>query len=345
MIKNERCCEFIKKLPKAELHVHIEGTMEPSQLHLIAERNKIAIPPHTLDQAGTSYLFTDINSFVTAYMQATQVLCKEQDFYDIMHAYLKKVAQQGVLHTEIFFDLQTYMPRGIAPEIIINGMHRALVDGKKQFGISGALIMCFMRHLGVGDAFKALELLRGYNDKVIGVGLASVEKSNSLLLFQPVLAKARAYGFHIVAHAGEQGAGDEAAIGEAITKLHLERIDHGIDCMRDVHLVKELAQLRMPLTVCPLSNVVLGYVKKLEDHPLKAMFDAGLNISINSDDPAFFGGYIGDNYCAAATVLGFSCSELVAVAHAAFEASFLGQAGKDACLAVLSDYVADHSCK
>ena len=342
-MKNLNCKRFITNLPKAELHVHIEGTMEPSQLRVFAERNKIAVPAGVLDASGQRYLFSDLASFLKAYLQATTVLQTEQDFYDLTFAYLKKVAQQGVLHTEIFFDLQSYLPRKVAPATIINGMHRALVDGKKQLGISGFLIMCFLRNLSEEDAFKALGLLDGFRDKVIGVGLAAVEEGNPPMKFTPVFAKAVALGFRTVAHVGE-GSHAVDFFHQAITQLGVERIDHGIACMSDAQLVRELAKKRIPLTVCPLSNVALGLYKKLEDHPLDEMFDAELMVTINSDDPAFFGGYILENYLAVADALDFSCSDLVVCARNSFTASFLSAAEKARCLAELDDYVEQHDC-
>ena len=337
------CKNFIEKLPKAELHVHIEGTMEPAQLLFFAERNKIKIPAHTLNQTKTAYAFSDFTSFCNAYWQATEVLRHEQDFYDLTYAYLEKISTQGVLHTEIFFDLQTYMPRNTDPAIIINGMHNALIDGKKHLGITGFLILCFLRHLSEADAFKVLELARPYKDKIISVGLAAIEEKNPPSKFEQVFAQAHTEGYRLVAHTGEDLA-HGAMIRQALEKLHVERIDHGIGCVNDPSLIQELAQKKIPLTICPLSNVVLGAIKKLEDHPLKALFDAGIITTINSDDPAFFGGYIADNYNVAAEVLGFSCKELVTCARYSFLASFLEEADKKNCLAKLNDYAKNHIC-
>jgi len=333
------CKEFITKLPKAELHVHIEGTMEPEQMIAIAERNKIKIPAGVLDSSG-NYLFSGYEEFIKTYIQATSVLCQEQDFYDITLAYLKKVAGQGVLRTEIFFDLQTYFSRNITPEIIINGMYTAFIEGKKRYHIDAAMIMCFIRNFSEENAFKALNLLQEYKDKVIGVGLASLEDNNPPIKFEHVFARARAQGYHLVGHAGESGT---EHIRDMITKLHCERIDHGVGCMYDPSLVQELAQLKIPMTVCPLSNVKLGIFKTLHEHPIKKMFDAGLNISINSDDPAFFGSYIADNYLAAQS-LGFSCRDLITCAGNGLQAAFVSEEIKKAYQVKLDEYSAGHAC-
>lgn len=340
-MKNITCSEFIKNLPKAELHVHIEGTMEPEQLFLFADRNKIKVPSNLITQEN-QYAFYDYNSFIDTYILATNVLQQEQDFYDLTMAYLKKAADQGVLHTEIFFDLQTYMPRNMAPEIIIDGIEQAIIDGQKQLGISAFLIMCFIRHLSENDAFKALELAHSKHSKIVGVGLASVEEGNPPSKFERVFAQARSYGYHVVAHAAEETDAGPAMIREALTKIGAERIDHGVGCMTDQDLVLELVHKQIPLTICPLSNIVLGGFEKLEDHPLKAMLDAGLMVSINSDDPAFFGGYIADNYQAVADALKLSCDDLVTCARNSFKSSFLDEQEKAVCVKKIDDYLLSH---
>lgn len=342
-MKHIDCKAFIEKLPKAELHVHIEGTMKPVQLRIFAQRNNVTLPAGTVSADGQAYVFHDYNSFINNYLQATLVLRHEQDFYDVTWAYLERVAKQGVLHTEIFFDLQTYMPRGIGPDIIVNGIHRALVDAQKILGVSGNLILCIIRHLSEEDGVKALELARPYRDKIVGIGLASIEDGNPPEKFARVFAQARAQGYHLVAHVAESLGGADM-IRQALSVLHVERIDHGIGCMSDPELVRELALKKIPLTICPQSNVVLGIYKNIAEHPLKKLFDAGVIITINSDDPAFFGGYIADNYQAAASALGFSCAELVTCARYSFQASFLDDEAKKKCLAQLDAYAAQHSC-
>lgn len=343
-MENTHCEKFIKNLPKAELHVHIEGTMEPDQLRLFAERNNVIVPPGTLTSDGTRYTFSDLSSFIDAYLQATLVLQNQQDFYDLTWAYLKKIAHQGAVHTEIFFDLQTYMPRSIGPEIIINGIHNALVDGEKEFGISGSLIMCIIRHLNEESGFKALELAHPYKDKIVGIGLASLEENNPSSKYERIFDHARAQGYHLVAHVAETSGNGAALIHQALRVLKVERIDHGVGCSDDQKMIRELAQKKIPLTICPLSNIALGYYTTIEQHPLKKMFDAGVITTINSDDPAFFGGYLADNYQAAADGMGFSCAELVTCARYSFEASFMTAAEKIRCLQKLEAYAAGHVC-
>lgn len=343
MIKNDSCLNFIAALPKAELHVHLEGTVSPDQYLLLARRNGISIPYSSVDEVKNSlYAFCDLPSFLSKYKQVMEVLCTEQDFYDLTFAYLRKAHAQGILHSEIFFDLQSYMPRGIGPSVIIGGMHRAFVDAQEQFGISASMIMCIMRNLSEEDAYKALALLDQFKDKVIGIGLANLEKDNPPSKFEYVFALARQKGYHLVAHAGEECGPDY--IRDAIIALHVERIDHGISCMRDVALVTTLALTQLPLTVCPLSNVVLGYAASLNTHPIKAMFDAGLLVTINSDDPAFFGGYCAENYVAVAQDLSFSCRDLVLCAANSIKASFCDDVTKQKYLSQLEYYASGHSC-
>lgn len=344
-MKSTSCREFIKNLPKAELHVHIEGTMEPQQLLLFAQRNKVTLLANTLTPDGKKYTFCDLPTFVDTYLQAAIALQTKQDFYDLTWAYLEKIAQQGVLHTEIFFDLQTYMYRSIGPEIIVDGIHEALIDGQKKFGISGKLIMCIIRHLNEESGFRALELARPYKDKIAAIGLASIEEGNPPSKYKRIFDQARKEGYHLTAHIAETSGGSGTFIREALETLGVERIDHGVGGHNDPALLQELAQKKIPLTLCPLSNIVLGYFKKIEDHPLKKMFDAGVITTINSDDPAFFEGYIADNYQAAADTLNFSCAELVTIARHSFEASFLSQKEKEGCLMRLEEYTAGHVCE
>lgn len=332
--------EIIKKnifsLPKSELHVHIEGTMEPEQFMLFAERNKVSIPHKTIEEAQEAYAFSGYQSFIDAYVHVTKVLRTEHDFYDLTWAYLKKVSTQGVMHTEIFFDIQTYMPRGIVPETIIMGIHQALIDGQKYFDISGAMIMCFIRNLSVENALCALKALSPFKDKVIGVGLASVEEGNPPSKFKDLFDQARKQGYHCVAHAGECS---PKMIQETIRLLHVDRIDHGIQAIHDPSLIRELVEKKIPLTVCPLSNVALGIVKDLVHHPLKKLLDSGVVVTINSDDPAFFHGYIAENYYAAFTQMGLSYSDLVQCARNSFQASFASEIRKRECLALLAQVV------
>lgn len=328
--------EFVYAIPKAELHVHLEGTMEPEQFMLFAERNKIAIPYTTVEEAKQAYNFSDYQSFINAYLQITNVLCTEEDFYDLTLSYLKKASSQGVVHVEIFFDLQTYMPRLIFAGTLIMGIHQALNDGKKLFGISGEMIMCFIRNLSQKNAFEALELSLPFKEYIIGVGLASLEEGNPPSKFADVFAQAEAYGYHRVAHAGEYSA---SLIREIIELLHVERIDHGIQAIHDSSLIQELIEKRIALTICPLSNLALGIVKNLESHPLKKMLDGGIIVTINSDDPAFFKDYIAQNYYAAADQMGLTLDDLIQCARNSFQASFTSDARKKECLEKLNVFV------
>ncbi len=336
MYKNLKA--FIYNLPKAELHVHIEGTMEPEQFLYFARRNNIDIPYKTVQEPQLAYRFSDFDSFINAYVHISTVLCTQEDFYELTLAYLKKVADQGVLHTEIFFDIQTYLLRDIKPAVVINGIHDALVDGGKKWGISGALILCIRRDLSQESAFEALEQSLPFKDKIVSVGLASIEKGNPLSKFDAVFAQARSYGYHCVAHAGEEG--PPSYIKEAIELLKVERIDHGIRAIEDPALMKELVQRKIPLTVCPLSNYALGIVKNLKYHPLKKMIDAGVITTINSDDPAFFGGYIAENYYAAITQMGLSIDNDIECAKNSFVFSFASDDRKKECLTIVQEYVA-----
>jgi adenosine deaminase len=338
----QACKLFIEQLPKAELHVHIEGTMEPAQYLSFAQRNNITVAYSSSEQVQSAYRFTSYQSFIDAYIRLTKVICTEQDFYDLTTAYLHKVAAQGVVHTEIFFDFQSYTPRGIQPAVIVNGMHQALVDAKKKFTITGGLIMCFLRHLPEADAFKALEQALLLKDKILGVGLATVEEGNPPSKFKRVFAKAQEYGFHRVAHVAE--CGEPRLIMQAIEDLAAERIDHGIRVAEDPELMRHLAALKMPFTVCPYSNVaLLNYT--FQTHPLKKMYDAGLSVSINSDDPAFFGGnYIAQNYLVAAEQMGFTCKELVRCARNSFLSAFCSPERKVECLKILEHYAQAHHC-
>ncbi len=335
------CKDFITKLPKAELHVHIEGTMEPSMLLAFARRNNVNVPSGILDASG-NYSFSGFNQFIDTYFLATQVLCTQQDFYELTLAYLKKVADQGVVRTEIFFELQSYLLRNIGPDIIIGGMHQAFVEGKRLYNIDGAMILCFLRHLSEESAFEALALLDDYRDKVIGVGLAAYELNNPPSKFERVFAKARLQGYHVVAHAGELSV---ETIQQSIHQLACERIDHGVTCLQDKALVNTLLQRKIPLTLCPLSNIVLKIFNTIQEHPLKKLFDTGLVVTINSDDPAFFGGYIAENYLVAAEELGFFCKDLVLCARNSLVASFADEKIKKNYLEQLSKYVAAHCCK
>ncbi len=284
---------LINALPKAELHLHIEGTFEPELMFQLAERNGINLPYESVETLHKAYDFNALQDFLDIYYQGMNVLHKEQDFYDLTWDYLRRVSQQTVRHVEIFFDPQGHIDRGIAFETVLDGIYHALADGQKKWGISFGIIMCFLRHLDESDAFKTLESALPHKDKIIGVGLDSSESGNPPSKFKSVFAKAREEGFHVVAHAGEEG--PPAYIYEALDLLKVERIDHGNTSMQDDELLQRLAKEHTPLTVCPLSNLKLCVVDSMKNHPLPAMLKAGLNVTINSDDPAYFGGYLNES--------------------------------------------------
>jgi adenine deaminase len=317
---------LIANLPKAELHLHIEGTFEPELMFKLAQRNNVPLKYKSAAEVRAAYQFTDLQSFLDIYYEAAQALVTEQDFYDLTWAYLERVSGQNVKHAEIFFDPQTHTDRGIAFDTVIKGIHRALQDAEQKLGISSHLIMCFLRHLDEESAMKTLDQALKYKDWIKGVGLDSGERGNPPVKFARVYEKARAEGFLPVAHAGEDGPPEY--IWEALDVLKVKRVDHGVRCLEDEKLVKRLASERIPLTVCPLSNLKLCVVKKMADHPLKRLLDAGIVASINSDDPAYFGGYVQENFIATQYALQLSEEELVTLAKNSFEASFISDADK-----------------
>ena len=340
---NQSCLQFIKNLPKAELHVHLEGTLEPEHFLQIAKRNNIQISYETVDQVKSElYTFHDLASFIAVYRQVITVLKTEQDFYELTLAYLKRVATQGVLHTEIFFDLQSYTHHQVSASTIMNGVQKALIEGYEKYNITAALIMCFIRDLSEEDALKTLEIIRPYKD-VIAIGLASVEVGNPPSKFERAFHQAREYGYHIVCHAGEEAGPDY--IWQALQLLKAERIDHGISCLQDPRLITYLVEHKIPLTLCPLSNVALDRFKSIKEHPIKKMYDAGLMVTINSDDPAFFNGYIDDNYQAVMEKLGINCKQLAECARNSIRASFIADALKKEYMKKLDEYVIKHQCK
>jgi adenosine deaminase len=309
------------QLPKAELHLHIEGSLEPELMFTLAAKNGIKLPFQSLTEVKQAYNFNNLQSFLDIYYAGANVLQTEQDFYDLTLAYLKKAVSQGVIHTEIFFDPQTHTDRGINFAVVLNGIDQALEDGKKNLGISSKLILCFLRHLSAEAAMKTLEEALPYQDKIVGIGLDSSEIGHPPSKFQEVFERARAEGFLTVAHAGEEGPPEY--IWEAINLLKVSRIDHGVRCLEDQKLVEYLAKNQIPLTVCPLSNVKLRVFESLEKHNLKQLLDLGLCVTVNSDDPAYFGGYIGDNFQAVTEALNLSSDDLKKLTENSFRASFL----------------------
>jgi len=328
---------FIDGLPKVELHLHIEGSLEPELMFSLAQRNKVNLPFKSVEEVKKAYNFSNLQDFLDIYYQGMSVLLKEQDFYDLTYAYLERCAANRVIHTEIFFDPQGHTDRGVSFETVITGIARALDDGKKKLNITSQIIMCFLRHLSEEDALKTLEQAMPYKGRIIGVGLDSSEKGHPPSKFERVFAKARAAGFLIVAHAGEEGPPEY--VWEALDKLKVNRVDHGNRALEDDKLVARLVKENMPLTVCPLSNLKLCVVKDMKDHPLKKMLALGLKATINSDDPAYFGGYMNDNYKAVAHALNLSKSDIATLARNSVAASFLSTAEKEALLQRVNAYV------
>ena len=328
---------FIQQLPKIELHLHIEGTLEPELMFQLAERNGIALPFQSIEQVRAAYQFTDLQSFLDIYYQGANVLQTEQDFYDLTWAYLLRCQQDNVIHCEIFFDPQTHTDRGIEFSTVINGIERALEDGKKKLGISSQIIMCFLRHLSEEAAFHTLEQALPYRDKIVAVGLDSSEQGHPPEKFERVFQQAVKHGFLTVAHAGEEGSA--SSISDAMELLKISRIDHGVRCSEDEQLVAKLAQLRMPLTVCPLSNIKLCVFDTMEQHNIVDLLDKGLCVTINSDDPAYFGGYMTDNFLAVANAHSLTQQQLAQFSFNAIEASFLEHAEKERLTKKLEAYL------
>ncbi|MGB1310521.1 MAG: adenosine deaminase [Leucothrix sp.] len=329
---------FIENLPKAELHLHIEGTFEPELMFEIAQRNGIELPYENVEALREAYNFSQLQDFLDIYYQGMNVLREEQDFYDLTWAYLSRIHSQNVLHTEIFFDPQGHTSRGIVFETALNGIHRALSDGQRQLGISFGIIMCFLRHLEADDAMATLEQALPHKDKIIGVGLDSSELEHPPEKFTAVFEKARAEGFHIVAHAGEEGPPDY--VYQALDLLKVDRIDHGNRALEDAALTQRIANEGLALTVCPLSNLKLCVVDDLKNHPMRKMLDAGLKATMNSDDPAYFGGYMNENFLQLTEALNLTQDEVVTLARNGFEAAFVSQEHKQTMLSRLDRYVA-----
>ena len=319
-------------LPKAELHLHIEGTLEPDLMFELARRNGVSLPYADADAVRRAYRFSNLQSFLDVYYRACSVLIHEQDFYELTTAYLTRARSQGVRHVEIFFDPQTHTARGVRFETVVGGIARALTEARK-LGITSHLIMCFLRDLPVEDAMTTLEQSLAHRDVIFGVGLDSAEVGNPPQKFRYVFEQAAAAGLRVVAHAGEEGPPDY--IWQALDVLGAERIDHGVRCLEDRRLVARLEADRVPLTVCPFSNVRLKVVETLEQHPLAKMLDHGLCATVNSDDPAYFGGYVGENLAGVADALQLDDATLVQLARNSFEAAFLDDAARARHLAEL----------
>ena len=319
--------ELIRALPKAELHVHIEGTFEPELMFAIAQRNQIAIPYKSVEEVKQAYNFHNLQSFLDIYYAGANVLIHEQDFYDLAWAYFEKCAEDNVVHTEMFFDPQTHTDRGIAFATVINGLQKACDDAKAKLGISSHLIMCFLRQLSEEAAFEALEQALPYKDQIIAIGLDSSEVGHPPSKFERVFAKAREAGFLVVAHAGEEGPAEY--VWEALDLLKVNRIDHGVRSEEDSELMQRLIREKMPLTVCPLSNLKLCVVEDMQQHNIRRLLQQGVHVTVNSDDPSYFGGYMNDNFIAIAEALDLSNEELKQLATHSFEASFIPEAEKE----------------
>lgn len=330
---------LLKRMPKAELHMHIEGSLEPELIFALAERNGVKLNYPSVEALRKAYAFTDLQSFLDIYYAGASVLLKEQDFYDMAWAYFQRAHEDNVRHAELFFDPQTHTERGVPFETVINGLSRAIGDAREKFGISAALIMCFLRHLSEEDAFATLEQALPHRDKFIGVGLDSSERGHPPEKFARVFERCRELGLRVVAHAGEEGPPEY--IRNALDVLKAERIDHGVRCLEDAELTARLVREQVPLTVCPLSNVKLCVFKRLEDHNLARLLDAGLVVTINSDDPAYFGGYVNENYLQTFAALPLTREHAQRLARNSFAAAFLDPARKQACLDEVDRFFAE----
>ncbi len=329
---------FWRDLPKAELHLHVEGTLEPELAFELARRNDVTLPYADVDDLRRAYVFDDLQSFLDVYYEACAVLVTEDDFYDLTWAYLRRVAAQGVRHAEVFFDPQTHTERGVSVGTAITGLHRALEEGREVLGISWRLIPCFLRHLSAEAAMVTLRELLAFRPWITAVGLDSSELGHPPSKFAAVFRAARDEGLLTVAHAGEEG--PAAYIWEALDLLEVRRIDHGVRCLEDERLVERLRAEQVPLTVCPLSNVRLGVFADMRDHNLPVLVERGLMVTINSDDPSYFGGYVADNFAAAD--LHLDHPRAAELARNSFRASFLGDAEKQQHLAAVDEYEAAH---
>ena len=327
MSKNIEIIEYIKKTPKTELHLHIEGTLEPDHMFKLAKRNNVSIPFKNVEEVKSAYNFHNLDSFLNIYYQGSKVLINEEDFFDLTWAYILKCKKDNIVHTEIFFDPQTHMERGIDFDVVINGIYKALSKAKNELNITSKIIMCFLRHLDEESGFKVLSKAIKHKDKIIGVGLDSSELGNPPKKFEKLFKKAIEEGFLTVAHAGEEGPPEY--IWEAIDLLKIKRIDHGVQCLKDEKLVKKLRESQIPLTVCPLSNIKLCVFDKLEEHNLKKIINEDLMATVNSDDPAYFGGYLNENLIQVQSALNLSRQEVKTLIINSFKSSFLNENEKN----------------
>ena len=318
---------FINKSPKAELHLHIEGSLEPELMFKLSKRNKIEIPFKSVEEIKAAYNFSNLDSFLKIYYEGSNVLINEEDFFDLTWEYILRCKQDNIVHTEIFFDPQSHLPRGVSFNTIINGIDKALKKAHKDFGITSKIIMCFLRHLDEDQCFDVLKKACNYKDKIVGVGLDSSEKGNPPTKFKKLFDQAMKEGFLTVAHAGEEGPPEY--IWDSLNLLKVKRIDHGVQCLKDEKLVDKLSNEQIPLTVCPLSNVKLCVFEKLEDHNLKKMMKKGLRVMVNSDDPAYFGGYLNKNLIETSKALNLQIEDVKELLENSFTSSFLDEESKN----------------
>ena len=330
--------EFVRQLPKAELHLHIEGTLEPELLFAIALRNKVSLSYASIEELRKAYHFRNLQDFLDIYYKGASVLLTEEDFFDLAYAYFTMAHEENIQHAEIFFDPQTHTSRGVPFSVVVEGLHRAQVAAEEKWGITSKLIMCLLRHLDETDAERTLDAAIPYKKWIAGIGLDSGEQGNPPRKFEIVFGRAKKEGFLLVAHAGEEGPAEY--VREALDQLHVTRIDHGNHALDDTMLVQRLVAEKIPLTVCPLSNLKLRVVKNLSEHPLRNMIQMGLLVTINSDDPAYFGGYLLENYCAIAEALNLSREELRLLAVNSFSASFLDEDAKRVHITRINEIIA-----
>ena len=319
--------DYIKKTPKTELHLHIEGSLEPELMFKLSKRNKIEIPFKTVEEVKSAYNFSNLDSFLKIYYEGSKVLVTEEDFFDLTWEYILKCKQDNIVHTEIFFDPQSHLPRGVSFETVINGIDRALKKAEKNFNISSKIIMCFLRHLDENSCFEVLKQACNHRDKIIGVGLDSSEKGNPPTKFKRLFDLAIKEGFLTVAHAGEEG--PPQYIWDSLNLLKIKRIDHGVQCLNDEELVNKLAKEQIPLTVCPLSNIKLCVFENLKNHNLKKMLKKGLRVMVNSDDPAYFGGYLNKNLIETSKALDLNINDIKTLILNSFKSSFLDDEKKN----------------
>ena len=321
-----RITDFINKSPKTELHLHIEGSLEPELMFKLSKRNKVEIPFKNVDEIRSAYNFTNLDSFLKIYYEGSNVLISEEDFFDLTWEYILRCKQDNIVHTEIFFDPQSHIPRGVRFETVINGIDKALKKAERDFGITSKVIMCFLRHLDEESCFDVLKQACNFKDKIVGVGLDSSEKGNPPTKFQSLFEQAMKEGFLTVAHAGEEG--PPKYIWDSLNLLKIKRVDHGVQCLKDEKLVERLVKDQIPLTVCPLSNVKLCVFDKLENHNLKKMLDKGLRVMVNSDDPAYFGGYLNKNLIETSKALNLELEDVKKLIENSFKSSFLNEENK-----------------